>query len=66
MNKYKYTRVLQGQYGMGWEDITEAPRSNKRDIQEQRRDLLAYRKNAPEYAYRIITRREPNNKDTQQ
>ena len=59
MNTYKHLKVLQGHYGYhGWEDITDVLGSNRADVLEQRQDLLAYRENAPEYAYRIITRRE--------
>ncbi len=59
MNKYKYLKVLQGNYGYyGWEDISEALVANRSDVLELRQDLLAYQQNAPEYPYRIVTRRE--------
>ena len=58
MNKYKYLKVLQGNYYYGWEDISEALVANRSDVLAQRQDLLAYQQNAPAYTYRIVTRRE--------
>lgn len=62
--KYKYLKVLQGHYDgyHGWEDITEAQKSNREEVKEQRQDLIAYRASAPEYNYRIVTRRVPLHK----
>lgn len=52
--KTKEVKVLQGNYGCGWEDICQYDKEN---YSESRDDLKAYRENAPEYVYRIITRR---------
>ena len=56
-NKYCYLHVVQGDYGyrQGWEDIAASE-----NYREARADLSAYRVNAPEYAYRMIERRELN------
>jgi hypothetical protein len=56
-NKFIYLNVLQGNYGHGhgWEDLCQS--ENRAEV---RADLSAYRENAPEYAYRIIRRREIN------
>ncbi len=61
-NRYIYLRVLQGYYASahGWEDIGEADSASLEEMRALRDDLRAYRANAPEYAYRIIKRREPN------
>ncbi len=53
MSKYEYLWVVQGNYGQGWEDLTQ---SESRP--ESRADLRAYRDNCPEYAHRLIHRRE--------
>lgn len=54
-NRWRYLFVLQGDYGfgLGWEDICESENHN-----EMVRDRESYRKNAPEYRYRIVQRRE--------
>lgn len=53
--KYRYLHVLQGRYPgpHGWEDICQSE-----DRKEIRADRKSYRDNAPEYVYRIISRRE--------
>ncbi len=53
MNKYLYLHVVQGHYGFGWEDVTQSE-----DYREARNDLKAYRENEPQYAHRLIQRRE--------
>lgn len=50
----RYLYVLQGDYGQGWEDICQSE-----DHAEMVADRRSYVDNAPEYAYRIIRRREP-------
>jgi len=61
VNKWTYYNVLQGHYGYhGWEDICQADSSDDKERADLRRDLRDYRKNAPEYSYRIATRRELN------
>ncbi len=54
-NKFIYLNVVQGDYGHGWEDLTQSE-----DRAEARTDLRAYRDNVPEYAHRLIRRRESN------
>jgi hypothetical protein len=55
MNKFTYLHILQADYGYGhgWED-----ESQSEDRREVRQHLREYRKNAPEYNYRIVQRRE--------
>ena len=57
-NKFKYLYVLQANYGYGhgWED--ECQGEDHRKIYQHLRE---YRENAPEYAYRIVQRRERRN-----
>lgn len=52
-NKWRYLHVLQGNYGLGWEDLCQS--ENRCEMVADRR---SYRENAPEYAYRIVQRRE--------
>jgi hypothetical protein len=54
-NKFVYLFVVQGNYGYGhgWEDLA-ASEVRK----EAREDLKAYRENEPQYAHRMIQRRE--------
>jgi hypothetical protein len=56
MRKFNYVYYVQGYYHMyGWEDV---------DCHESRKDaraaLRVYRENEPQYAHRIILRRELN------
>lgn len=51
-NKYDYLFVLQGNYGLGWEDLTAS--EYRREV---RRDLKDYTENEGGH-YRIIHRRE--------
>ncbi len=46
---------VQGGYGQGWEDLTQSE-----NRAEARTDLRAYRANVPDYAHRLIRRREVN------
>lgn len=52
-NKYLYLYVVQGFYNGTWEDETQTE-SQK----EARQYLKEYRQNMPQYAHRIIYRRE--------
>jgi len=54
-NKYSYLHIVQGRYDFGWEDLAASE-----DFREARKDLRAYRVNAPEIDYRMIQRRELN------
>lgn len=56
-NKYTYLHVVQGFYGMGWEDLTASE-----DYKEARADLKAYRENDPAPC-RLIKRRVLNTPD---
>lgn len=51
-NKYIYLTILQGNYGYGWDDLTESE-----SAAEVRRDLRDYRENDPSGRYRVIRRR---------
>lgn len=53
-NKYIYLYVVQGNYGCGWEDLTQSE-----NYAEARQDLKDYRENEP-YPHRLIHRRELN------
>ena len=52
MTKYEYIRVVQGNYGKGWEDVT-AEASPKQALVQ----LRTYRENEPQYSHRMISRR---------
>jgi inosine/xanthosine triphosphate pyrophosphatase family protein len=54
-NKFTYLHVVQGNYGYGWDDLTESE-----DYREARADLTCYRKNETQYSHRMIKRRELN------
>ena len=54
-NKYTYLWVVQGYYSMGWEDVCASEVRS-----EARTHLREYRENCPEYAHRLIHRRERN------
>lgn len=45
--------LIESNYGYGWEETTAS--ENRREARE---DLKAYRLNQPEYAHRLIKRRE--------
>ena len=53
ISKTKDVYVVQGNYGQGWEDLTESD-----DRKEARSDLKSYNDNETQYAHRLITRRE--------
>jgi hypothetical protein len=57
-NKYSYLYVLQGFYGMGWEDLSaeEQTPAGRKLIRETRNDYLRNEGGN----YRIIKRRELN------
>jgi hypothetical protein len=46
--------VIQGNYGQGWEDVTEED-----DRPAGRVQLRCYRDNEPQFAHRMIVRRVP-------
>jgi hypothetical protein len=50
--KRKYVFVIQGNYGQGWEDVTE-----EESFLEARERLKEYDENEPQYPHRRIMRR---------
>lgn len=54
--KYGYFKVIQGNFGYGWEDVSEY---DKQDISLVRQDLKEYRLSNTG-AYRVIDRRVLN------
>ena len=56
-NKYKYLKVIQGNFGCGWEDVCDY---EKDEFSQVKRDLKEYRlsNTGP---YRVINRRALNN-----
>ncbi len=55
-NKYSYVKVIQGNYGYGWEDVCEY---NKQEFSTVKNDLKEYRLSNTG-AYRVIDRRVLN------
>lgn len=51
-NKYIYLKVVQGNYGQGWEDVTA-----DEDIIKAKILLREYNENERQYPHRLITRR---------
>lgn len=66
MRKYTYYKVIQGNYGYGWDDVDfhECDSTGFIHGQENRdlfkANLKAYRDNEPQYAHRVICRKELN------
>jgi len=52
-NKYEYVKVIQGNYGLGWEDLCEYDKHDKQIY----KDIKEYRICSPNYPHRIINRR---------
>ena len=55
--KYNYVKVIQGNFGHGWEDVSEY---NKQEFSTVKNDLEEYRLSNTG-AYRVIDRRLLNN-----
>ena len=55
-NKYSYVKVIQGNYGYGWEDVSEY---DKQEFATVKNDLKEYRLSNTG-AYRVIDRRVLN------
>lgn len=51
-NKYTYLKVVQGNYGKGWEDVTA-----DEDVIKAKILLREYNENERQYPHRLITRR---------
>lgn len=58
--KTKEVKIIQGNYGYGWEDCSEYDREEYGQIKH---DLAEYRASATSWpaSYRVITRRAPIN-----
>lgn len=56
--KYTYWKVLQSNYGHGWDDVEFFDKDST--IQERKQALKEYRENQPEALHRFIGRRELN------
>lgn len=52
-------RILQGNYGYGWDDLVEYD-DNPEGWRMSKDDYKSYRENEPQYRHRIINRRVPN------
>ena len=64
--KYIEVRVLQGNYGSGWDDLCEYEipedwEEAKKVYKEIRDDVKAYRENEPQYPHRVVSRKKPIN-----
>lgn len=55
--KTKQIKVLQGNYGYGWNDLCYYEIDDTFHVVA---DYVAYRENEPDYAHRVITRRVAN------
>ena len=55
-NKYSYVKVIQGNFGYGWEDVCE---HNKQEFPTVKNDLKEYRLSNTG-VYRVIDRRVLN------
>lgn len=61
-NKYIYCKVIQSNFGYGWDDEATYNTADKDEMDEYKSDMKAYRQNAREndYRIRIIERRVKN------
>lgn len=55
MNKYSYVKILQSNFGYGWDDVQEF--SKEEGIRERKAMLKTYRENQKHAIHRIIDRR---------
>ncbi len=60
--KWIYLKVIQADYGYGWDDIGFYHTNDRQDMAEMRGDLRSYRENEPA-SFRIINRRVPNTEE---
>ena len=58
--KFITVKVLQGNYGYGWDDLLEANPNDEKEMKEFRDNVKDYKQNEPQYTHRIITRRIKN------
>ena len=54
-NKYIYCKVIQSNFGCGWDDETTYNSADKDEMNEYKSDIKVYRLNARENGYRIRT-----------
>lgn len=59
MNKYTYYKVLQSNYGYGWDDVMFFDLADS-TVQERKQALKEYRLNQSNAQHRFISRRELN------
>lgn len=52
-------RVLQGNYGYGWDDLVSYDVSDEQQMADLKQNIKDYRENEPQYSHRVITRRMP-------
>lgn len=60
--KTKLVKVLQGNYGYGWDDLCEYDPKSEQQMKELKGDFKTYKKEEPTVCHRIIERRIPNPK----
>lgn len=53
-------KVLQGNYGYGWDDLCQYDIRDSDQMKELKDDVKAYNENEPGIPHRVITRRIPN------
>lgn len=58
-NKYQYLKVLQGDFGYGWDDIIAADSRNPDEVRAFREDVRTYFREDPR-PYRVVSRRIPS------
>lgn len=56
-NKYNYIYVIQGNYGYGWEDLSEYERNERELLRHDYKEYCLAERN---YSHRIISRRVLN------
>lgn len=57
--KYNYRKVIQGNFGLSWEDMSDYDAKNPQEVKDCRADLREYRASG-QGIYRLINRRELN------
>ena len=58
MNKYSYVKILQSNFGYGWDDVQEFSKSE--GMKERKAMLKTYQENQKQAMHRIIERRIKN------
>ncbi len=57
--KYVYCRVLQGNYGYGWNDLIWCDKNDPKEVAEFRDDVKTYRQEERGVSFRVVERRMP-------